>query len=273
MSAAATKPLAPLNLITRALIVGINYNTLPYKLNGCINDATNMQSYLTKYHGCKSIELLTDDTRVKPYKFNIINALRTMLRAAKRGQTLLFHYSGHGSTMPDRSGDEANVPKGIGMDSAIVPLDSMINGMIIDDDLRKIIADNIPDGVTLICVLDSCHSGTAVDLRYCFDTTYPAEKQYDELAQYPATKGQVICISGCLDAGYSQEVYVGGGRTAGALTWLLIEMLKSAKNSRRAMTWKELITSMRGVLAANYIDQAPQISSGRVMSLTDAVIF
>ena len=266
-------PLPPLKKISRALLVGINYKKLPYQLNGCIYDATNMQAYLTKYHGCKSIELLTDDTRVKPFKFNILFSLRTMLKAAKKGETVLFHYSGHGGLVPDKDGDESKLPKGIGMDSTLVPLDSMISGMITDDEMRKVFAQNTPAGVTVICVVDSCHSATSLDLRYCFDTTYPVQKQYDEATHYPATAGQVICISGCVDAGYSQEVYVDNGRTAGAMTWLLIEMLKSSKNSRRNMTWRELLTSMRGIMAANYIDQSPQISSGQVMSLSDNVCF
>jgi hypothetical protein len=266
--------LQPLSKITRAVIVGINYRKLSYELNGCIYDATNMQSYLTKYHGCRNIQLLTDDTRVKPYRFNIVQALRSMLRSARRGETVLFHYSGHGAAIPDKSGDEKkNNPKGLGMDSTIVPLDSMINGMITDDDLRSLFAANIPAGVTAICVIDSCFSGTSVDLRYCFDMTYPVDKPYDEMSQYPVLPGQVICISGCTDAQYSEEVYVDRGVVAGAMTWLLIELLKSSKKSGKRITWRELLTSMKGILVANGIPQSPQLSSGRIMSERDPVIF
>jgi hypothetical protein len=263
----------PLRKITRAVIVGINYTGLPYALNGCINDATNMQSYLTKYHGCRNISLITDTTPVRPFRFNIIQALRTMLRAARSGETILFHYSGHGSAVSDKSGDERPSPKGLGMDSTLVPKDSMISGMITDDELRRVFTDNIKAGVTCICILDSCHSGTAVDLRYCFDMGYPIEKPFDEHTQYPVTAGQVICLSGCTDAGYSQEVYVDRGVSAGAMTWLLIEMLKSTKKSGRRISWRELLTSMRGIMSVNGISQVPQISSGQQLKITDAVFF
>jgi hypothetical protein len=159
------------------------------------------------------------------------------------------------------------------MDSTIVPLDSMINGMITDDELRKVFSDNVPAGVTVICILDSCFSGTAVDLRYCFDMNYPIEKSYDEFTQYPILPGQVICISGCTDAQYSEEVYVDRGITAGAMTWLLIEMLKSTKKSGRRITWRELLTSMKGIMSVNGLAQTPQISSGQSMSIADPVIF
>ena len=266
----------PVRKITRAVIIGINYTGLPYQLSGCINDATNMQSYLTKYHACRNITLLTDSMRVKPFRLNIIQAFRTMMRSSKRGDTILFHYSGHGAQVNDTSGDEAaasKFPKGSGKDSTLVPLDSMINGFITDDDLRKLIVENLPDGVTLICVLDSCHSGTAVDMRFCFDMNYPVNKPYDELTQYGVTKGQVICLSGCLDTGYSEEVYVDRGVVAGAMTWLLIEMLKSMKKSTKRVTWRELMTSMKGIMSMNGIVQTPQLSSGQLLSLNDPVIF
>jgi hypothetical protein len=274
MSAPPAPASQPLRKITRAVIVGINYKRLPYALNGCINDATNMQSYLTKYHNCPAanIQLLTDDTRVKPFKLNIYQAIRGMLRSSRRGDTVLFHYSGHGGLVADKSGDERG-PRGIGMDSTIIPLDSMINGMITDDELRALFAQNVPAGVTVICVLDSCHSGTAVDLRYCFDMTKTATTEREELTQYPVLPGQVICLSGCTDAGYSQEVYVDRGVTAGAMTWLLIEMLKSTKKSGRRITWRELLTSMKGIMSVNGLAQTPQLSSGQELSAGDPVIF
>jgi hypothetical protein len=234
-----------------------------------------MQSYLTKYHGCRNITLLTDDTRVKPFRLNIILALRNMLRSARRGETILFHYSGHGGQLPDTNGDETrtNFPKGSGKDSTLIPLDSMINGFIRDDDLRKLFVDNVREGVTVICVLDSCHSGTAVDMRYCFDMNYPIEKPFDELTQYADTKGQVICLSGCLDTGYSEEVFVQRGVVAGAMTWLLIEMLKSMKKSQRPVTWRELLITMKNIMAMNGLAQTPQLSSGRPLTITGPVIF
>ena len=46
----------------RALLVGINYIGTPYRLNGCINDVVNVESFL-KTLGYTEFIKYTDDTR------------------------------------------------------------------------------------------------------------------------------------------------------------------------------------------------------------------
>ena len=66
----------------------------------------------------------------------------------------MFHYSGHGSQVIDVSGDEPD-----GKDETICPHDFATEGMILDDDLRKVFS-SLPAGVHLDVILDSCHSGS-----------------------------------------------------------------------------------------------------------------
>jgi uncharacterized caspase-like protein len=49
---------------------------------------------------------LSDDQQGanSPTKENIINALKWLIKDAKAGDSLFFHYSGHGGTEPDPSG-------------------------------------------------------------------------------------------------------------------------------------------------------------------------
>ena len=67
------------------------------------------------------------------------------------GDALVLHYSGHGVQRKDKDGDEIN-----GFDDAIVPLDYKKNGLILDDEINKIIVGPIPTGVRLHAIMDCC---------------------------------------------------------------------------------------------------------------------
>jgi hypothetical protein len=144
----------------RALIVGINdyAPTGPGgpDLNGCVNDAKDHAHTLnalklvpaTPLH----MKILTDKRATRA---NIINGLKWLIQGAKQGDRLIFTYSGHGSQVPDINGDgELD-----GKDETICPHDYATAGMIKDDDLRDLF-NNVPAGVNLDVVLDSCHAGT-----------------------------------------------------------------------------------------------------------------
>jgi hypothetical protein len=76
------------------------------------------------------------------------------MKGSKKGDVLVFYYSGHGSQVADVSGDELE-----GKDETICPHDYATAGMIKDDDFRALLA-GLPAGVNLDIILDSCHSGT-----------------------------------------------------------------------------------------------------------------
>lgn len=82
-------------------------------------------------------------------------------RPISPGDSLFLHYSGHGSRVPDASGDETS-----GYDSTMCPVDYDINGQILDDDIFAIVAAKVPHGCELFALMDCCHSGTILDLPY-----------------------------------------------------------------------------------------------------------
>jgi hypothetical protein len=73
---------------------------------------------------------------------------------ARAGDLVVVQYSGHGSLVPDRDGDEPD-----GLDECLCPWDVASQGPLVDDELAAIYKDR-PRGVRLLMVSDSCHSGT-----------------------------------------------------------------------------------------------------------------
>jgi len=140
----------------KALLVGINdYPGTQNDLQGCVNDTTNLYDVLVKYFGFTPADIvLLSNARAR--KAAILDGLKSLVAGAARGDSLVFHYSGHGSQIRDTDGDELED----GKDEILCPYDfDWSGGFIRDDDLASIIG-GLKDGVHLEVVLDSCHSGT-----------------------------------------------------------------------------------------------------------------
>lgn len=256
---------------SKALLVGINYYGSSCQLSGCINDIRNVEKILVGIGKYKEIHKLHDNTSEadkRPTKATILKELDWLVADAKPGDRLWFHYSGHGSQVRDRSGDEAD-----GKDECLCPVDYEDNGFILDDDLRKRLAMRVPAGCRLTVVLDCCHSGTGMDLRYTMkDTSRPRgtlagvfdpkkwsfSREATEDAKYAPTNGTVICISGCRDNQTSADA-VEAGQAQGAMTYALIMALQTRKYK---VTYGQLLSDMRAILATKRYTQVPQMSFG-----------
>jgi len=153
----------------RALLVGINLYPHPAdRLSGCVNDAIMMGHILVNNFGFKpgaDMRLLVDQRATKKA---ILTRLEWLLDGARPGDVLVFTYSGHGSQIPDRSGDELDQT-----DECLVPYDHDWDDPLLDEDLGNII-QRLPSGVNLTIVLDCCHSGTGTRE---FGPRVPAKKK------------------------------------------------------------------------------------------------
>ncbi|KAF9972758.1 Ca(2+)-dependent cysteine protease, partial [Actinomortierella ambigua] len=61
-------------------------------------------------------------------------------------------------------GDEAD-----GYDEVIFPCDYLRSGIISDDEMYDLLVKELPEGVQLTALIDSCHSGTMLDLPFVYN--------------------------------------------------------------------------------------------------------
>jgi hypothetical protein len=159
----------------KSLLIGISYRNSIRPLGGCINDVKNVRQFIVERYGFPtsrdSMVILTDegheDSAHRPTKENIVRWMRWLVADARAGDSLFLHYSGHGGQTPDKGADGDEID---GMDETILPVDYEKTGQIVDDDMHEILVKHLKPGVRLTVIFDSCHSGTALDLPYVYDS-------------------------------------------------------------------------------------------------------
>ena len=114
----------------RAVLVGINYPGTDGELKGCLNDVARMRRCLADRFGFDEagIRVLADadPSTPPPTGANIRRELERLVAGARAGDTLFFHYSGHGLQLPAETGEDDDT----GYDECIVPCDgNLIKGM------------------------------------------------------------------------------------------------------------------------------------------------
>ncbi len=219
-------------MVKRALCVGINdYPIRGMDLKGCVNDAQDWARALRDHYdfaaGDISVVLNGDAT-----KRRMMTRLKTLVRNAKRGDVLVFTNSSHGTYLPDEDGDEDR------FDEALCPWDCD-DRLIVDDELRDVF-DNLPAGVRLTFISDSCHSGSVTRALPPWAT--PTDKRRvrflnprllglpeaaharDQRAKSrrrttrPESAMKEILVSGCRDTQYSYDAKI-GTHYHGAMTY------------------------------------------------------
>lgn len=248
----------------KALLVGINkyLPELNADLRGCVNDVENMRDMLIRYFGfeAENIRVVIDDRATKA---NMLDRLRWLLDGAAAGDELVFHYSGHGSQVRDRDGDELNDH----LDEIICPHDMNWDDPFTDDILGHMF-QQLPEGVHLTMICDSCHSGTMTrslgnphdvkprfimppfDVR-CRSLNRNLPKR--SFGKAPKTIQRHVLLSGCRDDQTSADAYI-NNKYQGALTWAFTSVVKANPD----LTWKEVHT--RVVNKLNTYSQVPQLS-------------
>eukprot|EP00928_Gymnodinium_smaydae_P074988 TRINITY_DN57_c0_g3_i6.p1 TRINITY_DN57_c0_g3~~TRINITY_DN57_c0_g3_i6.p1 ORF type:complete len:781 (-),score=162.57 TRINITY_DN57_c0_g3_i6:92-2434(-) len=253
----------------RAVTVGINYLGQKCELAGCINDSDTFISLLTEDFGyaVEDIRQLRDDHPQRmPTRRNITAALKWLVRGASPGDHLFFHYSGHGTQVKDTDGDEMD-----GRDEALVPCDYSQSGMLSDDELRRILAVPLARGVRLTCILDCCHSGSAMDLPYKvhLDASGDCTVKKKAGSRMPAKKseGEIVLLSGCMDSQTSADVGSDAAKklAGGAMT----SAFKAAIGRTPDKTTHKLLMDVRRWLKQNGFEQVPQLSTEQYMNLEE----
>jgi metacaspase-1 len=259
-----------------ALLVGINNYSTINDLQGCINDVTNVRNILKTFfeYSNSEIRVLTDERATRK---NILERLEKMVVDSKSGDSLIFHFSGHGSQIRDREGDELKDH----MDELICPWDMNWDDGYITDDMLKTILDQLPEGVMMEIILDCCHSGTGtreIDFGTYegFGSSFFANNRYapppidiecriqgDEDKMKPAkafrTDREIILNhvlwAGCKDDQTSADADI-DGKYNGAFTYYFC---KHIRESRGIITRSELHARVKNSLTYNRYNQTPQL--------------
>ena len=153
----------------RGLVIGINVYTHHEDLQGAVNDAEDISQAL----GEVGVDDLTVLLNGKATRKNIEAEWQGLMDRARRGDTLVLTYAGHGSQqkelVPDTERD--------GKDETLVLGGFSDKGegtgeRIIDDEIHQWFLDAGRKGLRVIFVSDSCHSGT---LTRSVDPRAPAQ--------------------------------------------------------------------------------------------------
>jgi hypothetical protein len=114
-------------------------------LNACEADARAMET-LSRGAGFTPTLLLSEQAT----RAAVINWLSAAAGALKRGDIMLVTYSGHGGSLPDLTGEEADM-----QDETWC----LYDGQMVDDELY-LLYGRFAAGVRILILSDSCHSGT-----------------------------------------------------------------------------------------------------------------
>lgn len=159
----------------RALLIGVgDYSHIDADLRGPAHDVALMaETLVARGVAPGAITALTTDAVVpglpaglalgQPTRAAILSAMAALDAASAPGDMVLFHFSGHGSQAPDRSGDEMG-----GADEILLPMDARgwrgavadVENAILDDELQDWARGMLARGVQVVGVIDACHSGT-----------------------------------------------------------------------------------------------------------------
>jgi len=251
--------------IKKALLVGINKHQFQgADLQGCVNDVENMRDVLVKLYGfpLDNIRVLTD---YRATKAAILKRLHWLIDDSVNGDELVFHYSGHGSKVRDRNGDELDD----GMDEILIPTDHDWSNPLTDDNIGNIFR-NLAHGANLTMFCDACHSGsmsrsiapiqnTRINDRFLqppFDIVARSEGRDLKVRQFgksPKATQRHVLISGCKDNQTSADAYI-NKKYQGAFTWAITKAIEENPNN----TCKEIHARTLDIIR-NY-SQVPQLS-------------
>jgi len=261
----------------KALLVGINDYKQVNDLRGCVNDVLDMHFSLRSLFGFQTheIRVLTDSRATKD---NILHRLKWLVQGAKAGDYLIFHFSGHGSQIRDRDGDEELTDH---LDELICPHDMDWDGSYITDDTLNLIFKSVPEGVLLEVFLDCCHSGTGLRemgltpppdllpehptfnrylpppadilLRFSGDEDRLTVRSFVKNPKKRARKHHVLWAA-CLDKQTSADAFI-GDRYHGAFTYFFNKHLRRTPNVSRS----DLLQKVRASLLHGGYSQIPQL--------------
>jgi len=247
----------------KALCIGINdYPGTQNDLRGCVNDANDWAAELGR-RGFAVTKILD----AQATKARMSTAIGDLIGTARGGDTLVVTYSGHGTWVPDSSGDEPD-----GRDEGLCPYDIGSNGPLLDDQIGTLLRSAVA-GVRILLISDSCHSGSVIRGREDDLDAGETRARFMPLSDW-MPKGELppvgaatprvvngirrtggdLLLSGCKDTEYSFDTSF-QGRASGAFTYYALKTLRE----RTPANYNAWFNAIREYLPSNRLTQTPQI--------------
>lgn len=245
----------------RALLVAMNYVGTDNELHGCINDSNNMKTLLTA-HGFTDITQVLEGAATTA---GILTALNNLITGIVPGDVIVFHYSGHGSQIPNSNNPTT-------MENIICPIDlNWLDKVITDTQLHDIF-NQVPNGANTTLILDCCFSGDGLQQSQTYASNTAEGSKY---IQAPAniTPSSTVAITSTKDVnlstlliaacGVNQLSYdtVIDGTPQGAATGALVK----AVNANSTISYKDLITDMAYFMIQNNYSQTPELDGSEAL--------
>ncbi|MEG5043498.1 caspase family protein [Microcoleus sp. B4-C1] len=270
-------------------------NRLYKNLKGCVRDINLVDDYLqrTLQIPAERIRKLTSPNRedstllevrggtepdVLPTYENIVNAFKEITEKAQPQELVYIHYSGHGG----RATTIYSELKGDGQkDEGIVPMDlGEQDGRYLRDlELATLLKRMTDKGLGVTFVLDSCHSGGATrgdcDIRGSQEedtTPRPQDSlvasreelidNWRSLAAGSNSTGWVpesenyVVLAACRPTEYAFEYAVNGKERHGALTYWMIDTLRTISGT---LTYKTLHDRISAKIQSKFPSQLPML--------------
>jgi hypothetical protein len=274
----------------KALLMGLNRYRVPgADLRGCVNDVLDLGTVLEGVFGFEPSDITTlidyDATKAAMQR-----EMEAFVRGAAAEDTLFLHYSGHGSNVPDKDGDEADH-----RDEILCPTDLDWEDPLTDDWIRDLF-DEMPEGTKLTVIMDCCHSGTvtrrieppgpsesidrflpcpldlvAVEagrtLRGDIQSLRKAKKREAVASDIVDVDIPEVLITGCRDTQTSADAFIDGDYH-GALTYSLVTAMRQVGGT---ITYRDLHDRATELLAGGGYSQVPQLE-GRASRLERAFL-
>lgn len=292
-----------------ALLIGVNCyrpNRLPdgtfYRsLLGCVPDILHVERFLCGHAGLSNerlVKLTASDAQdpsdprppeppeLWPTYGNIVAAFHKLTDAARPGDHVYIHYSGHGGRAATLPAHRQLIPGKV-VDEALVPTDigDSEAQYIRDIELAFLLQKMVEKGLLVTMVLDSCHSGSATRgvavMRgggSVVDTTpHPARSLVaddEALAEnwrrvaatsardlevgsgwLPDPRGYVL-LAACRAHEGAYEFPFEGGEKRGALTYWLLDTLRKLGPH---VTYRDVYRQVYARIHAQFKAQTPQL--------------
>jgi hypothetical protein len=253
----------------RSLHIGINdYPGTDSDLVGCVNDAQDWRGALALRGFDDQTEILNNAAMKKV----ILTFLKDIVAKTGPGDIAVITFSGHGTWVPDKDGDEAN-----GRDEALCPWD-FAKGEIITDDELYVVFSKCNPAARLVFISDSCHSGSVTRAAVTMpgvkedgwnfqktrflspvialpDNMHPVARRVSKTPVKSKTRDSALLLAGCRDHEYSYDAWF-NERPNGALTYTAIQALQTLAAGATYLDWYKAI---RKHLPHTQYPQTPQL--------------